>query len=913
MLDVSATVGMSRGPADESPVCSPHALSIEQVMARLDGSTEGLTQAEAESRLARYGPNRLPAGRARSLTIIFFGQFLSPLIYVLLAAAVLSAVIGEWSDAGFIAAVLLINAIVGTVQEFTAQRAATSLQTLVQTRARVIRDGNTLVIDADSLVPGDIILLESGDRIPADARLVFSHDLRVDESLLTGESVAITKDACLELPADTYLADRRNMAFAGTMVHHGRARGAVVATGLSSQLGQIAADVISRPPTKAPLLVRMERFTRRIALFVGIAAIVMAIVVFLQGTPLKEIFFLAVALSVSAIPEGLPVALTVALAIGMRRMAKRNVIIRRLVSVEGLGSCTFIATDKTGTLTMNQLTVVELALPDGTRWSVTGGSMDPDGTIEDRNGNLIASDHPLLHRLCAAAVLPNDGFLGRQAGEWVRSGDAVDVGLLVMARKIGIDRAGLLVRFPEVDDIPFESERLLSASLNRCGGSLVVQVKGAVERLLPLCSMMAAPDGKDGPLDADAIQARAQKLAEGGYRVLGLATGTAHLREDEVFSEEDLRDLTFLGMVCMIDPLRPRAREAVADCLKAGIEVAMITGDHPATALAIARDLGLADSPEQVVTGRELKAVEDTEEEARLIAGTRVFARVEPHQKLHIVHALQRLGHFVAVSGDGANDAPALRAAQIGVAMGRGGTDVARETAGMIIADDHFESIVAGVEEGRVAYANVRKVIFLLISTGAAELVLFALALLSGLPLPLLAVQLLWLNLVTNGIQDVALAFEPAEGDELSRPPRPPKEPIFNRIMIERVIVSAIVIGSVAYFTFGYLLDAGFSVEQARGGTLLLMVLFENIHVFNCRSETRSIFSHGFLNNPILLIGTAAAQGIHIGAMYTPWISDVLGIAPVTLDQWLTLLGLALSVMVAMEIHKFIRGHFASP
>jgi Ca2+-transporting ATPase len=426
-----------------------------------------------------------------------------------------------------------------------------------------------------------------------------------------------------------------------------------------------------------------------------------------------------------------------------------------------------------------------------------------------------------------------------------------------------------------------------------------------------MCTKMIAP-GLDEDLDREHLETRAQQLASQGYRVLALASGDIQLEPGDVFSEEHLHNLTLLGLVGMIDPLRPEAIHAVNSCRHAGIEVAMVTGDHPLTALAIARELKLAEKREQIVTGTDLRQAKDEADFDRLTRGAHVFARVEPQQKLDIVKSLQRHGHFVAVSGDGANDAPALRAAQVGVAMGKSGTDVARETAELIITDDNFNSMVAGVEEGRIAYANVRKVIFLLISTGAAEIVLFTLALLTGLPLPLLAVQLLWLNLVTNGIQDVALAFEPGEGDELHQPPRSPRESIFNRLMIERVVVSALVIGVVAFVLFQFLLQQGYSIDEARNGTLLLMVLFENIHVFNSRSETRSVFLHNPLRNPILLFGTAAAQLVHIGAMYTPWISDVLRIQPVSPHSWLELLVLALTVLIVMELHKLIYHWYAT-
>lgn len=885
---------------------SPHSVSSEAVLVALEGSHHGLTHSDAAARLEQYGANTLPQAKMQGIGAVFLRQFVSPLIYVLVAAALLSLVIKEWSDAGFISAVLFINAVIGTFQEYSAQRAAAALQALVKTRSRVLREGDTYEISAEELVPGDIVLLESGDKVPADIRLIVSHDLEVDESLLTGESLPVLKDGNTLLDTDVALGDRVNMLYTGTLVGRGRARGVVVSTGLNTVLGHIAADVLFKQPPKAPLQVRMDRFTHRVAMVVGIAALMMFALAVMQGTSFTEMFLLVVALAVSAIPEGLPVALTVALAIGMRRMAKRNVIVRRLLAVEALGSCTFIATDKTGTLTVNQLTARCIALPNGDVWEIGGEGVVPEGSILTPRGTPSADEAALLERLCQVAVLSNEGFLGRSESGWSHHGDAVDVAFLVMAHKAGVVKAEMVNTFPEIDNIPYESERQLSASLNEVNGRQQAFVKGALERLLPMCSMMAAP-GQDVAMAQALVEQQADTLASGGYRVLALAAGEIELRPGEIFGEEHLQGLTLIGLVGIIDPLRTEAKAAVAACRQAGIEVAMITGDHPATALAIAQELGIVESADQLVTGPELRQALDSERIDQLTQTSRVFARVGPHQKLDIVRSLQRNGHFVAVSGDGANDAPALRVAQVGVSMGKNGTDVARETSDLIITDDNFASIVAGVEEGRVAYANVRKVIFLLISTGAAELVLFTLALLTGLPLPLLAVQLLWLNLVTNGIQDVALAFEPGEGDELRHPPRSPREPIFNRLMIERVVISAVVIGSVAFLVFQWLIARGFSVDEARNGTLLLMVLFENVHVFNCRSEVRSVFRHNLLRNPILLIGTAVAQLVHIGAMYTPWISDVLHIQPVSPQHWLELLGIALTVLIAMELHKAIR------
>lgn len=891
-------------------VDAPHNADIEQVVVALDTSRHGLDQQEADARLHSFGYNQLPQPKPATLAEVFLRQFLSPLIYVLLIAAVVSALIGEYSDAGFIFAVLCINAIIGTYQEYSAEQSADSLRKLVTTKSRVMRDGEAHEIDAIELVPGDVIMLESGSRVPADIRLIDSNHLSVDESLLTGESMSVNKCAGDTLATFTSLADRCNMAYAATMIERGRGRGVVVATGLKTEIGAIAATVMGEKQTPPPLLQRMHEFTLRIALLVGIAAILMAMIAWYQGAPLAEIFILVVALAVSAIPEGLLVALTVALAIGMNRMAKRNVIIRRLVAVEALGSCTYIATDKTGTLTLNELTVDKIAIPGQTAWQVHGQGMIPEGNIVTSNGTPSATEQALLERLCLHASLCNEAFLGRTETGWTHHGDSVDVALLVMAHKCGIVQPEATNSAPLIADIPYEAERRFAATLNQHSDGTRSSVKGALEKILPMCTHMATVEG-ELELAPDRVETQADQLASEGYRVLAIADGLLDLPEGAVFSEEHLSGLCLLGLVAMIDPLRPEVKAAIGACHSAGIHVCVVTGDHPATALAIAQQLELADHADQVVSGPQLAQADgDLERLCQLTREARVFARVEPQQKQQIVRALQHQGHFVAVTGDGANDAPALQAAQVGIAMGKQGTDVAKETAELVITDDNFASIVAGVEEGRVAYANVRKVIFLLVSTGAAEIVLFSLALFAGLPLPLLAVQLLWLNLVTNGIQDIALAFEPAEGDELKQAPRPPNEPIFNRLMIERTLLSALAIGSLGFLTFQWLIEAGHSVEESRNLLLLLMVLFENVHVFNCRSELRSAFLHSPLRNRLLLFGTLAAQLIHICALFLPGLSDTLATQAVSFDEWLSLLGIALILLFVMELHKWLRRHY---
>jgi magnesium-transporting ATPase (P-type) len=552
-----------------------------------------------------------------------------------------------------------------------------------------------------------------------------------------------------------------------------------------------------------------------------------------------------------------------------------------------------------------------VVIPGSGEWEITGEGDLPEGGAISSTGSLSAEEDLLLEKICQTAVLCNEAVLSKRDGEWVTHGDAVDVALLIMAHKMGVIQAPTQNSHPLLAQIPYESERGFAASLHGDGTEGDLFVKGALEQLLPMCSEIALPGGSQ-PLNIEMAMSEMEKLAEQGYRTLALAHGVLPGMPPEEIGHDHLKGLTLLGIVAMIDPLRTESKAAVFACQQAGIRTCMITGDHPSTAFVIAREIGLADRIDQVVTGHDLKALDGEDKRVfdELIANSNVFARVEPGQKAAIVHSLQRAGHFVAVTGDGANDAPSLTAAHVGVAMGKRGTDVAKECSDLVITDDNFASIVAGVEEGRIVYRNIRKVIFLLISTGAAELVLFFLSMLAGLPLPLTAVQLLWLNLVTNGIQDVALAFEPGEGNEMKQPPRSPDEPIFNRIMIERTLISAAVMGALAFLTFQYLFSLGMELETARNSTLLLMVLFENVHVFNCRSETRSVFSHNPLRNRLLLFGTLTAQLIHIGAMYWPSMAGVLHIHPVTMDHWFELLAIALTMLAVMELHKWLHNQW---
>lgn len=884
-------------------------MPAELVLDQLDTASNGLTDDEVTRRQEEYGRNVFPEQEPPTLWQIILRQFQSPLIYILLLAGIVSLAIGEFTDAIFIFIVLLINAGLGAYQEYRAEQRAAALQQMLKVTARVRRAGGIHEIDAEELVPGDVVVLESGDRVPADIRLTNTGNLAIDESLLTGESVAVNKTSEVFEAEDLPVSDRANIAYMGATVMSGRGTGVVVATGLETEIGKIAEATLNREASKPPLVIRMERFVRVISFVVLGASALLVIISMLQGVPFTEIFFLAVALAVSAIPEGLPVAMTVALAIAVSRMAQRKVIVRQMPAVEGLGSCTLVASDKTGTLTVNKQTVRQVVLPDGKRFDVSGEGYSGEGEATAVDSDALRDDdYEHLRALAKASVLCNEGDLKRVDGEWKFSGDAVDVALLAFGYKLDFDVPALRDDTEMLYNIPFESERQYAAMVYRDADGVEIAVKGAVEKLLEFCEK-AWTDAGEVAIDRQVIADAADALAEEGYRVLAIAQGLIDDRAARNgFEEEDIPALTLLGLVGMIDPLRPEARDAVQTARRAGVEVAMITGDHPATALAIARELNIADSRDDLVIGRDLPEVESGEEPAfaEKVRAARVFARVSPIQKLHIVEALRNEGEFIAVTGDGVNDTPALRAANIGVAMGSG-TDVAKDAAAIIVIDDNFASIMSGIEEGRYAYDNLRKVIFLLVSTGAAEIALFLVALIIGLPLPLLAVQILWLNLVTNGIQGVALAFEEGESGAMTRPPRPPKEGIFDSLMIQQVLLSATVMFAGSIGLWYWLITSGWEEATARNLVLLLMVLFQNFHVFNCRSERVSAFRVPLQRNWVLVVGVIAALGLHLLVMWLPFMQPVLEVQPVTLEQFGYMGLLAATILFVMEGFKLIK------
>jgi magnesium-transporting ATPase (P-type) len=882
-----------------------HYLEREEVLSTLNTSSEGLSISEVKERLAAFGPNKLPEKLHISLFKIIFGQLVNPLIFILIAAAIASIVIGEAEDAIFIFLVIFINTAIGAFQEFNAEKSAASLQKLLRINSRVIRQGSEHCIDSEELVPGDLILLESGNKVPADLRLIEANGLEIDESFLTGESQAVIKNTSA-LKKEIAVADKKNMAFAGATVMSGRGAGIVIGTGLDTEVGKIAMHVSEGESAKPPLIVRMEKFTKNIAYIIVVLSVILAILLRFQGMDMAAIFFFIVALAVSAIPEGLPVSLTIALAVATKRMAKRNVIVRKLTSVESLGSCTVIASDKTGTLTVNQQTVKKIFFPSGKSYDITGEGYNGEGEISEAGSDkrICESENKELKQIIEVSILANEGLLEKEKDKWKYHGDAMDVALLGLGYKAGLVPLEIKDAFPILGKIPYESEKKFSAAFYKRDLKTYCGMKGAVETVLDFCT---SPESRG--FTKENILDQADNLAANGYRVLAFAENVAGSFEQKSNpKDEDIPELEFVGLICFIDPLRAEAKTSVEICKKAGIKVIMITGDHPATAANISKELGIQEEGKPVVTGKMLNQAgcSDDNKFKEMVVSSSVFARVSPHQKLDIVDALIKNGEFVAVTGDGVNDAPALKRANIGVAMGSG-TDVAKDVGAMIVVDDNFSSIVAGVEEGRFAYDNVRKVIYLLVSTGAAEVFMFLLAIISGLPLPLLAVQLLWLNLVTNGIQDKALAFEAGEAETMKRKPRIPTEGIFNQIMSKQILLSGFVIGSIAFGYWYYLIkNVQMEEENARNLVLLLMVFLQNFHIFNCRSERKSTFKISITKNYWLIILVLAAQAVHIGSMYIPLMQNLLRIAPISLSKWITVFTLAIPIVLAMEIFKLI-------
>ncbi len=880
-----------------------HALGPEEAL-RILGSDpdEGLDQAEVERRLSTHGPNSLPEAPTRPWWRTFLRQFRSPLIYILFVAAALAISLGHAGDAVVILAVVCVNALIGMVQEGRAERSMSELRRLATLHSRVIRDGEEQQIKAREIVPGDVLLLAAGDAVGADARLLELAQLQVAEAALTGESIPVSKTRSA-LPEATGLADRTCMVYAGTYVTAGRATALVVATGVHTEVGLIAGLTERAEEIGTPLERRIAQFGRWLmGAALGLFALVTALGL-LRGLPLTEVIMVAISQMVSMVPEGLPVAMTIALAVGVQRMAARGVIIRRLSAVETLGSTTVICSDKTGTLTRNQVTAVALWLPCRGEISVEGAGYAPRGRLLEADGSMADVSDPALTELLHAAAHCNDASLvapEQDGGEWSVLGDPTEGALLVLAAKAGLDPQARADATPRLAELPFDSETKLMATWHPAGEETRrVWIKGAPEAVLHLTH------GSDGPDSSRAAAAAAESLASRALRVLAFATVDGDGPGSEVRLDSLVGRARLLGLVGQIDPPREEVKLAVAGCRAAGIRPIMVTGDHKLTGLAIARELGIAREGELALDGQELESLgeEELRDQVQRVA---VFARVQPAQKLRIVEALQARGEVVAMTGDGVNDAPALARADVGVAMGRSGTEVAKSAAKVVVTDDNFATIVAGVEQGRVVYANLKKVILYLFATSMAEVLVLLSALVAGLPLPLAAVQILWINIVTEGTVTVNLVMDPPDGDEMRRPPVAKDERLLDRDMLKRVALMTPVIAGVTLGWFAWRLSNGVPLELARTETFTVLAICQWFNVLSCQSATRSALQLGLLRNPWLLGGLALSVSLQALVIYVPPFNSLFHTVALPLGSLLPLVLVASLVLWVEEARKLV-------
>jgi len=862
---------------------------IEDIEKELNTSSKGLSSAEAKKRIKEYGTNTLPKKKKDSVIKIFFNEFKDPIIILLLFAILASFIVGEVVDAVAIMAIILIDIIMGTYQENKANNTAEALEKLVTVKTKVVRNDKVIEIDSTELTIGDYILLESGDKISADLRIVEAHNFMVDESILTGESVQVNKNNDIVSKSNAAITEQINMLFAGTNVVTGRAKAIVVAVGLNTEIGKIAHSINETKEEKSPLTIRVEKFSKQISMLVLIVAVIITVLLITKNVPYHEIFLSVIALAVSAMPEGLPLALTMALTIASNKMAKKNVIVRKLNSVESLGSCTVIASDKTGTLTVNEQTAKKILLPDSTCYEITG-------TGYDIKGEVIGKKIEYAKDIALCGVLNNEASIDGNK----RLGDSIDIAFLVLGKKLNIKTHNIKT----LEIIPYESENKYSAVFYEMNGETYCTVKGSLEKVKEFCSDINLVNEK---INSNILEEQNENLAKDGYRVIAVANGK--VKKQDSYCEHDIKKLTFMGMVGFIDPIRKEAVASINECKSAGIKVLMITGDHPLTAFSIAKDLKLTNSYQDVTNGEEVDEylAKGQSEFDKFVSNKIIFTRVTPLQKLEIVESLKRQGEFVAVTGDGVNDAPALKSANIGIAMGSG-TDIARETANMIVIDDNFKSIVAGVKEGRVAYSNIRKIILFLISCGMAEVLFFCLSILFNLPMPLVAIQLLWLNVVTDGIQDFALSFEKAEKGIMKEKPRNPKEPLFDKNLLIEIIVSGLVIGIVVFITWYILINVvNMEVTMARGYIMALMVFIQNIHVFNCRSESNSAFSVPLKTNKLIVGGVLCSVLLQVIVMEVPFMSKFLQTVSIPIEHLLYLFLIAIIVLIVMETYKKLK------
>lgn len=855
----------------------------------LDTKEDGLTFKQANERLLKYGKNELPKKKPDSFFKIFLKQLLDPIEILLIVAMLFSFIINEVVDGVAILFITIVDLLMGTIQEWNANRNALALTKLIEVKTKVIRDGKETELDAVNLTLGDIVLLDSGTKISADLRLIDSTNLTIDESILTGESISVSKNA-KTITQDTILAERNNMAYAGTSVLTGRGKAIVVAVGSNTEIGKIANHVAEAKEEKSPLTIRMETFSKQISILIVIIAIIISILLYIKGSPANEIFLSVIALSVSAMPEGLPLALTMALTIASNRMSKENVIVKKLNSVESLGSCTVIASDKTGTLTVNEQTAKKIVIPSGQVFDISGTGYNDSGKISKAPH---LEDAIYISKL---GLINNEAKLIKTSDTFEHFGDSIDIAFLALGMKAGINN----VEEEIISRVPYESENKYSAVYYKENNKLHCTVKGSLEKVLTFCNSMKTENGYD-PIDATLIQSQNDALAKEGYRIIAIA-------ENEVSSDkEEIKDLHFLGLVAFIDPIREEVKSSIAECKTAGIKVVMITGDHPLTAYSIAKELGIAESMDEVAEATSVDVYRQKGEKAfdEYVKNKKVFTRVTPLNKLEIVESYKRQGEFVAVTGDGVNDAPAIKSANIGIAMGSG-TDVAKETASMIVLDDNFKSIVLGIKEGRNAYSNIRKISYMLLSCGIAEVLFFILSIIFDLPMPLVAIQLLWLNIVTDGLQDLALSFEKCEKGIMREKPRNPKENIFNKELFGELLISGLSIGIIIFIVWVYLLNKGVSATTARGYILMLMVFMQNMHVLNCRSEKKSAFTISLKTNPFVAFSIFSAIMLQIIVSEIPALSTLLQTTSIPITNMLILFVISTIIILIMEIYKYI-------
>jgi Ca2+-transporting ATPase len=874
---------------------------IDEVFSSLGSSHDGLSDEEAKNRLSTYGPNKLAEQEKISEVKILLHQFTSPLIYILLIASTVTFLLSEFVDTAVILSVVLLNALIGYFQEYKAEESVRALSKMVVPRARVLREGKEKEIESEQVVPGDVVVLFSGTKVPADLRLYQTLELKVEEAMLTGESVPADKNSAALHATNLTPGDQLNMAFMGTVVVSGRARGVVVNTGKKTILGTISEELKGVRPVKAPIQEKISKFSKRIGILALIASAAVFLFGILTGESVQDMFMTAVAAAVATVPEGLPIVVTIALSAGVARMAKRNAIIRNLPTVETLGSTTFICSDKTGTLTKNEMTV-QLIYDGEHTYEMTGSGYAPKGELLHEKMPVEPNELETLLQVFRIGLLCNESDVYEQDGQFRVDGDPTEGALIVAAMKAGLKPEEERERYPRFGIIPFESERGYMATLHEHNGRKIIFAKGGVEKLLNMCTACVISEHL---IRKDFIKF-ADTMAKQGLRVLAMAYKEMPDDTSSITYQDIESGLILTGLQGMIDPPREEVKNAIDGCRKAGIRTVMVTGDHAVTAEAIGRKLGIVEGESPALSGKELEIMSDEELFSR-VPQTSVYARVAPQDKLRIVQQLKRHGEIVAVTGDGVNDAPALKAAHIGVAMGGTGTDVAKEAADMVIADDNFASIFSAVEEGRVVFENIRKVIFFLIPTGIAAILSIIFSQLLRLPLPYLPSQLLWINLVTNGLQVLALAFEPGERGGIDRPPRPPHEGLMSKLLIQRTILVGLVISLGVIGSYLLALRSGDSLEQARTVAVTTMVFFQFFQAWNSRSETISIFRMSPMSNPFLFFGMVASVFAHLAVIYVPGLQWVFRTVPLSTFEWGEILLVSTTIIMAVEIDKWMR------